>query len=415
MRAYTAPVSSQLELPLTERGDASFSPAETDAHAPAERRDAPYALVLVHGTFAARATWVESDSPLVQAIARRLGKPACVLSFRWSGRNSHVARLKAADSLKGALRQLSQAHRGVRIYVIAHSHGGNVALYALRDPQLQSSVGGLVILGTPLISCSRRDIGSIVYVLRVIPWLLFLALGTILVSVSTASMEPMPKYVLWQPITAAVIALLVDNVIGRHIIQRLPQWQTKLIEALTPPTLINVPMLSLSALSDEAYLHLRVQRLLAAAPYVVFQRLFGLMTVLLGIGTFVAFRGVWSRQFGIHGIFSDVILGGTLVLTCWMVAKFISYPITLALLVTVWIWQLLTSGSPFGFGRHLIGSELLVEVHAERGYPSHTVECRSYQFPATRWSRFFPGNWWHGRYYQDARCLRDIANWIATH
>lgn len=45
-------------------------------------------------------------------------------------------------------------------FVIAHSHGGNVALYALRDEGLKDRTTGVACLATPFIHVGERDLGK---------------------------------------------------------------------------------------------------------------------------------------------------------------------------------------------------------------------------------------------------------------
>ena len=75
------------------------------------------------------------------------------------------------------------AHHGI----VAHSHGGNVALYALRDVALRRKIDGVVTLGTPFIHCRPRPLEGplkllessvfpVFFILVVIPTFLFLTL-----------------------------------------------------------------------------------------------------------------------------------------------------------------------------------------------------------------------------------------------
>jgi len=69
--------------------------------------------------------------------------------FRWSGQNSHTARAAAASELGELLKKLTQQYPNANIYLIAHSHGGNVALYAIRDdPKAAVAVRGIVNMAT---------------------------------------------------------------------------------------------------------------------------------------------------------------------------------------------------------------------------------------------------------------------------
>jgi hypothetical protein len=52
------------------------------------------------------------------------------------------------------VREYPNAHH----FVVAHSHGGNVAMYALADESLASRVSGVVCLGTPFFACKPRNL-----------------------------------------------------------------------------------------------------------------------------------------------------------------------------------------------------------------------------------------------------------------
>ena len=53
-----------------------------------------------------------------------------------------------------------------RHFVIAHSHGGNIALYALRDPAVRERITGVATLATPFLIARERNLGSIGQVLQ---------------------------------------------------------------------------------------------------------------------------------------------------------------------------------------------------------------------------------------------------------
>jgi hypothetical protein len=146
----------------------------------------------VHGTFASprdRNTGVPSGQPATAEWYRPGGSfclqlDACLAElgsnartwkhlgegreqfFQWSGDNSWHARSAAADQLATYLRRL--AARGWTCHVIAHSHGGNVVIDAIRklrwleggnpffgegfgDP----AMGNVCLLGTPIYTWAR--------------------------------------------------------------------------------------------------------------------------------------------------------------------------------------------------------------------------------------------------------------------
>jgi hypothetical protein len=111
-------------------------------------------FILVHGTFATNALWTKSGSQLTQRLIREYPS-AEILPFVWSGKNNHEARLSAGIALAKFIKeQCTASHR--KVNVVAHSHGGNAILYALRDVQCRQSVESIVFLGTPFLQIKDR-------------------------------------------------------------------------------------------------------------------------------------------------------------------------------------------------------------------------------------------------------------------
>jgi hypothetical protein len=67
----------------------------------------------------------------------------------WSGSNSHRGRIQAAKDLAAHIDLVAAKHPGVPHFIIGHSHGGNVALYALRYATKTDPVLGVCCLSTP--------------------------------------------------------------------------------------------------------------------------------------------------------------------------------------------------------------------------------------------------------------------------
>src|SRR5215203_2522997 len=83
-------------------------------------------VILVHGTFAQGARWIESDEALANAL--RLHVPGIdVVPFRWSGSNSHRARVSASHELADLICRANPRSTDNGAHIIAHSHDGNVA------------------------------------------------------------------------------------------------------------------------------------------------------------------------------------------------------------------------------------------------------------------------------------------------
>jgi hypothetical protein len=113
----------------------------------------PIHIVLVHGTFARDSKWFRDGSRLRQELLSRFNGNVVFHVYKWTGLNWHSARIKGAidfnNFLVGKLGDIDPRN----IYIISHSHGGNVVLYAHgMSTNLLNILGGAIFLGTPFIS-----------------------------------------------------------------------------------------------------------------------------------------------------------------------------------------------------------------------------------------------------------------------
>src|SRR5258707_1278878 len=100
--------------------------------------------ILIHGTFAGPKAgvkqWYEfgrqeegSFINRLEADLRNRGDliPMTWHVFSWSGANTHSDRLLAAEDLYRLIEEVLQTSSASQLVLLAHSHGGNVALKAL--------------------------------------------------------------------------------------------------------------------------------------------------------------------------------------------------------------------------------------------------------------------------------------------
>ena len=133
------------------------------------------AVILIHGTFARGAPWTLAAS----ALSRALESEATIVRFDWSGANSMRSRRLASEGLRACVAALG-ARGFERIALVAHSHGGNIALKACESPATAARVQAIVCLATPFIAAWRprariiRQGVRLGIVLVLLPWMLLM-------------------------------------------------------------------------------------------------------------------------------------------------------------------------------------------------------------------------------------------------
>lgn len=132
-------------------------------------RDKSINYTLVHGTFGASSQWLNeraTDNPKgFRALLKN--NHSANISFTlpkpWGGVGffkkihdlTNSARLDGAVQLSNKLSELSDKSAN---FVIAHSHGGNVAMYAVQNEAARAKVDGIICLATPFLYPRRRPL-----------------------------------------------------------------------------------------------------------------------------------------------------------------------------------------------------------------------------------------------------------------
>ena len=113
----------------------------------------------IHGTqlpFAREPEWVREGSDFSRAMTEQIQADVRVVPFYWSGRNSVEARRQAAEDLQRRLEESIRQNPTEEQFIVAHSHGGNVALMAIQAPKVADAIDGVVAMGTPFLDAQVR-------------------------------------------------------------------------------------------------------------------------------------------------------------------------------------------------------------------------------------------------------------------
>jgi hypothetical protein len=326
--------------------------------------NADYVITLVHGTWADTKGWVAPGSLLRRELERGLadertsappargGGSVVFRAFAWTGANTHAARTEAGAGLARFIRDGHAQYPLARHFVIAHSHGGNVALYAMRDRAARAVVAGIVTLATPFIYTRRRRFHRHVTSMAS----LVLAVPAVFAFVMLDTLHQ-PALALAWIVGALFLILKIEPTLSKWLIDVGRREQAGIVAALQPPRIDPSMLLILSTRGDEASRWLRAWDVVAQGPFVIAGVL---LTLLEGLA-----RSRLYRQLG------DITVLG---IDGWMLAS--------GLIVSCVICSvgLIFSGIMRwpGYWREPLRANLLVEIGTDQttraaGATSHTA------------------------------------------
>ena len=124
-----------------------------------EQRSVSCIVTLLHGTFQPRAGWTRKHSKLYQRLLSTFPKETRITRVVWSGRNTFAAREQAAVRLRKRLQRQAIYYPDAQQIVVAHSHGGNVALLAIKEAETRKRLSGIACLATPFLHVVERNLG----------------------------------------------------------------------------------------------------------------------------------------------------------------------------------------------------------------------------------------------------------------
>jgi hypothetical protein len=377
-------------------------------------------ITLVHGTFKPNAKWIQDGSEFREELAKRVLGTVAYLPFQWSGGNSHRERLRAGDDLKSHLLQARSKYPNSKRYIVAHSHGGNIAIYATSGSAQSGVVDGLICLATPFISVRARGDRF------------FMAMVAFLyIALMVAVFWPSFLFADWvyEPLVALLpfkftkdhLYFAIAIVLGMPLIFLLYLWAANLLLSLdgqaekrqeaisidTPGKL--PPLLALRLERDEAGIWLRTLVLISSLPNYLWSAiewlLYHIVTALVWTwGVAIALLTVAALLENFDRALADVVGGAGFVAMSIVPVAFI---VAMPLLLGMWAVGQLTKGHKWGFGETLLDSLMLSTKVNDGGatvFPANTGKTKN-QLVSLR----------HSDVYGNKTVIEHVANWINKH
>lgn len=380
-----------------------------------------YVITLVHGTWAPRAAWVQSSSALWTRLVTTL-PDTVIRPFSWTGKNSVAARHRATDALRGHLRGVLAEYPEARHFVIAHSHGGNIALYALRDIELARQIQRVICLGTPFFHVRRRRPprpqerlavgfgllgGCVLPLMSIVTWLWFALVGP----------EHVFVFLLLALSSQVLLFLTPRSQPVRAVGARWREWAERVHGACTFPTLPAAKLLIIRTSADEPSAALASAQFISWFVRRAWQSAasrFERMSVLRMFAIFGG--GIIAAIFlvGVEGVGGPLGALSEGLFVLWMLVMlwhFLPGWVSFAVLPFLLLWS-----TPLAFfGWELVLASPLMDVSVEPTPPgqfsvSHFAPTE--QPPSADAESRGPDGLLHSSSYEDPRALGLLTQWI---
>ena len=382
-----------------------------------------HVVTLVHGTFAHNAHWVKARSVLRDMLKLRIPDVE-FRPFSWSGCNSHSERQKAALELREQLAAQVAAYPKAKHSIVAHSHGGNVALYALADQGLQYHVRAVACLNTPFLVPMRRGVGGflggplilLAPLASMIAYPLFSLMIATEAGLRLSAMELAFRIGLFGALVGLFVGflVLVEKLGWRR---RLVNRRDRLVKSMSFPDLHMTSVKCLWSASDEVHDFFLLTEAIGNLPY----NLLRLQSVGLAILIFFVLQMIsllpifpwYSYVPVVSGLIAEALKLATSPISLpWVIAVFYST----AIYITAYMLVLEISA----IGMNLVFRLLPLGVGSLNVWDSHYVRLATSIVPVANARVSFEdfdvgsGLLIHSRIYDDERAVARLAELVAT-
>jgi len=288
-----------------------------------KQNETSYAVTLVHGTWGRNSPWIQENSDFRKHLVDKLDGPVSFSDVPWSGDNSHVARKEGACKVARHLEREFEEKPNAKHFLVAHSHGGNASLYALRDNEpLAEQLEGLICMATPFINCVPRDLESVtknVIMHVVFPAILLSIVATIMMPVlqqPAPDMSPAEQVLTGQEeINVGTssyrfgAAVVIGGLVGALVSLPFRPWSAKYLRdrqeeimgELEMPERLNCPTLAVTTRNDEAAFILCMTKRISALPMQALQWLWSFGRSLFVVGCCLLLMGMFFMISGESG------------------------------------------------------------------------------------------------------------------
>ncbi|RKR44573.1 hypothetical protein [Paraburkholderia sp. BL17N1] len=359
-------------------------------------------FILVHGTFATNAPWMADSSALVGSLRAEFGDDVLVTPFNWDGKNSFASRKSAEIELMSLIEKMSIDRTSPPIVIIAHSHGGNVALRAVSRVRKPTRILALVTLGTPYIIFRYRR--NPFYRLYAGAFSLWFGAPILLVALAMLTLENWYSLIICGLAYPALV-FFTYPILYRKLEFATQSANSKIHDQELNPSATEVPLLCIRHRADEAHIGLFVLQSIKQVEKILF-----LFATISDETRYFPFR--LALVFLAIAI-ELAIIGGARDWTQWLNA-----PISLLLIAPISVVARLITSHKWGLGGRPNITSLCFDVSAE-AYPEVSSDRHEQNFSlifgAWRTAAAYGARRLmtpHSMGYSDPAAIKRICSWI---
>ena len=442
LHSRSRPLHRSIPRQSRERTSLSQPSMEHSTQSRRVRIDAIH-ITLVHGTNATDGSWFREDSWFRKQLQILLPMPIEYHYVLWDGHNSHESRLAGAKRLSEHVAEIRRLASPTHHYLICHSHGGNIALYAAKDRSFVEALSGLVTLGTPFICCApNRAVSVFSKKSNYIETIILAVFCIVMLPLVVLAMLSKPFFLWhvvgeWDDFVWITPLLFGFTYLFVRVLLKAKRWsqgfadyldsvQTTSAELLTPAPFPGERLMVVRVSTDEAGWWLRLISALGQMPH-KFNRFLDMMVIATyfprtGWGLTLATFGfaladpirLREQGWSIESAAASLILGGFFSFGLSLAAEVVGLAATTLTVVAVLIlpfFSVAVRSHRLGFGVERFLQAAIVDMHTvsiplTEGPPPRVVNVSS--------GRFFGlfGGLRHSVFYESPQVVSAIAGWL---
>ena len=387
-------------------------------------------ITLIHGTFASEGLWFREGSFFRIFFLQKCEMPLEFHPFIWDGGNSHSSRLLAAKNLKSHILEINEKFPNSKHYLISHSHGGNVALYASKMKGFDNLIEGVVTFGTPFIKCSPNKLVEVLKNKSGYLATFFLAIFSLILLIGYIfSIEYLGGYYFLVFFLLSILLIKLGIPFLNRFNDKIIQEKKKALNDLNIGEIKGDKLFIGRVNYDEAGIALRTISKITIFPHSIndyldiisritlfFQsdRGWGILTLLIFIaGLFGFFEDFSSRnEYGMLIMLSVFIAFGLKVVV--EIIGLIVTAITIILATLAFTFSRLLRSHSLGFGNEYIYNSLLINIKTSQIPKTHTSEPFILNVSTKRFAGLF-GGLRHSVFYENKFVIQSVVDWISKH